>query len=173
MKHNTFYPFAMEDLSQIEQNKAYGYKPYGSTAVHAEQYAEKMLKDAIQAFGQYPPRTHNINVLMEELEIQGIPIDQELYNKGAFLSNLYFSVRYPQSGMATVGEDTAELAYCYALEIVGYYDSFYLDDEGNIVRTVELKPSQSKNRKLANQAPVSKKGLFGKSDNKGRKRFFR
>ena len=162
MKRNSFYSYALEDLSQIEQNRAFGYRPYGSTAVHAQQYAEKMLKDAIQSFDGFPPKTHNINMLMEELELHGIPLDQELYDKGTFLSNLYFDSRYPDKGLSNIDEDTAELACEYSLEIVGYYDSFYLDEDGNVLRILEQDNPQSNGRNGPGGMEEPRKRMLGR-----------
>ncbi len=166
MRRNSFYPYAQEDLSQIEQNRAFGYRPYGSTAVHAQQYAEKMLKDAIQSFDGFPPKTHNINMLMEELELHGIPLDQELYDKGTFLSNLYFDARYPDKGLSDIGEDTAELACEYSLEIVRYYDSFYLDEYGNVLRIPDQDDPPSNGRNGPDGKAGTGKGLLGRPGKK-------
>lgn len=70
MRRNSFYAYAQSDLQQMEINKEHGYIPYSNTCVAAQQYVEKMLKDKLQDFEDFPPKTHNIHVLMRHCQSQ-------------------------------------------------------------------------------------------------------
>jgi HEPN domain-containing protein len=142
MRRNSFYAYAQSDLQQMEINKEHGYIPYSNTCVAAQQYVEKMLKDKLQDFEDFPPKTHNIHVLMEALSESGIPIDDDLYDKATVLSSFYLSARYPDVRPADIGEESAESACQFAKQIVNYYESFEPDyDDKRYIRT-ELPTSE-------------------------------
>ena len=47
VKKGDFEKFALEDLSQMEYNSKNGFEQASSTCMHAQQYAEKMIKGKI------------------------------------------------------------------------------------------------------------------------------
>jgi hypothetical protein len=64
-----FAGFAEEDLEQMEYNARDGFRLARSTCMHAQQYAEKMIKDRIvQIDSDEPPKTHDLVVLLRILK---------------------------------------------------------------------------------------------------------
>ena len=127
-----FAAYAKADLEQMECNAKNGFFPALSTCMHAQQYAEKMLKEKLVEFGNDPRFEHNLVTILNELETIGIPMTEDIYAKASILSNYYMAARYPGYRDFEFGEETAEEAYCFALDVVSYADGFYIDEDGNI-----------------------------------------
>jgi len=136
--------FAEDDFKQLEINMGEGFAPYQSTCVHAQQYAEKMLKEKQVEFGMDPRFEHNLVTILNELSVNGLPITEDIYSKASILSNYYMTARYPGYKDLEFGEETAAEAYQYSLDIVGYIDMFFMDEGGNICMR---EPVASQNRK--------------------------
>ena len=131
----SFRDFARADLEQMEYNAKNGFQPALSTCMHAQQYAEKMLKEKyVELFGREPQRTHNLKTLLGYILPNDYDIDEDIIMKAGILSNYYMASRYPDFGGADeIDEEAAEEAYMWSLEIVEFIGAIGKDNEGDIV----------------------------------------
>ena len=134
-----FAAYAKADLEQMECNAKNGFFPALSTCMHAQQYAEKMLKEKIvELFGTEPEKTHNLKTLLGTILPSDYEVDPDLVLKASILSNYYMASRYPDfGGLDDITEDTAESAYQWSKEIVDFIDKIYKDDDGLIRIDIE------------------------------------
>ncbi len=82
---------------------ALGEKFYEEAAFHAQQAAEKALKALISATGTRPPKTHDIDVLLEILQRAGVDRPSEELSS---LTAYAVEARYP--GPPIVAEEAGE-----------------------------------------------------------------
>ena len=98
-----FSGFAKTDYEQYTQNKeCHHNEPFASTCYHAQQYAEKSLKDAISACGGSFSPTHNLTKLVRNLSLlTNTDMTDSEYNdimrRSSFLTRLYDDSRYPNT----------------------------------------------------------------------------
>lgn len=135
LKVGDFAKFAREDLEQMEYNATNGFRPAGTTCMHAQQYVEKMLKDKIvELYDAEPEKTHNLRVLLAAIVPDDSEIDPDIVMKAGILSDYYMATRYPDcGGLDEMDEETAEEAYHWAMEIVEYVLDIQRDDDGRVV----------------------------------------
>lgn len=90
-----FYGFARTDYEQYTQNKdSHDNEPFASTCYHAQQYAEKSLKDAISTCGGIFNPTHNLTKLARTLSLltktnTTDTIYNDIMRRSSFLTRLY------------------------------------------------------------------------------------
>ena len=135
LEKGSFLEFAKADLDQMEFNAINGFQPALSTCMHAQQYAEKMIKEKhVELFGTEPERTHNLKTLIGHILPEDCEIDADLILKAGMLSSYYMASRYPDyGGTEEITEETAEEAYRCSVEIVEFIDKIRKDAEGKIV----------------------------------------
>ena len=133
-KVGDFRSFAEEDLAQLKLNRQFGFELGKSSCVHAQQYAEKMIKEKTVELGEDPRFDHNLVTLLNVLSEIGMEISEDLYLKSSVLTSYYIAARYPGSTEVEFNPETAEEAYSYALEIGEYMESHSLEtyDGGRI-----------------------------------------
>ncbi len=129
-----FAGFAEEDLEQMEYNAKDGFRLARSTCMHAQQYAEKMIKDRIvQIDSDEPPKTHDLVVLLRILKPSDGEIDEDILHKASILTYYYMGSRYPDFDVKEeMTEDAAEEAYRWSLEIVDYISRIIKDEVGKL-----------------------------------------
>ncbi len=106
--------FAEEDLETAELELRES-RPPRTTAFSAQQAAEKAIKAAVIAAGVTPPRTHDLNEL-----VQLVPADWSVAQIDAdlgLLSQLAVQTRYPDTA-AVVSDEEARIAVADARKIV-------------------------------------------------------
>jgi HEPN domain-containing protein len=119
----------------MEFNASNGFQPAMSTCMHAQQYAEKMIKEKyVELFDSEPDRTHNLKILIGQILPEDYKVDADIILKAGMLSSYYMASRYPDyGGTKEITEETAEEAYRWSLEIVGLIDRIHRDADGKIV----------------------------------------
>jgi len=119
----------------MEFNASNGFQPAMSTCMHAQQYAEKMIKEKyVELFDSEPDRTHNLKILIGQILPEDYKVDADIILKAGMLSSYYMASRYPDyGGTEEITEETAEEAYRWSLEIVGLIDRIHRDADGKIV----------------------------------------
>ena len=129
-----FAGFAEEDLEQMEYNAKDGFRLARSTCMHAQQYAEKMIKDRIvQIDSDEPPKTHDLVVLLRILKPSDGEIDEDILHKASILTYYYMGSRYPDFDIKEeMTEEAAEEAYRWSLEIVDYISRIVKDESGKL-----------------------------------------
>lgn len=114
---------AEEDLEQLLYNKKDGFRLAKSSCVHAQQYAEKMIKDKIVDFDVDPQKIHDLVTLLFKLsDISSTKIDDDILFLAGSLSRFYISLRYPCPEPITASPEDAENAFEWAIEIVDWVD---------------------------------------------------
>lgn len=134
MKHKVgeFRSKAEIDLRQILRNEPYGYDPYESTCVHAQQYAEKMLKEALVILGRDPNFIHSLETLVGEVsDASGIDAPSDIVMYASTLDQYYINVRYPSRTSVYVDAEVAEEAFLYAKAIVEWSESIVRTSKSN------------------------------------------
>ncbi len=134
VKKGDFEKFALEDLSQMEYNSKNGFEQASSTCMHAQQYAEKMIKGKIvELFDVEPEKTHNLRVLLAVILPEGYDLDPDMMMKAGVLSDYYMATRCPDfAGLSDISEETAEEAYRWSLEIASFISTIHKDENGKI-----------------------------------------
>ena len=119
----------------MEFNASNGFQPAMSTCMHAQQYAEKMIKEKyVELFDSEPDRTHNLKILIGQILPEDYKVDADIILKAGMLSSYYMASRYPDyGGTKEITEEAAEEAYRWSLEIVGFIDRIHRDADGKIV----------------------------------------
>ena len=95
---------------------------------------EETLKEKQVEFGYDPRFEHNLVTILNELGTIGIPISEDIYAKASILSNYYMAARYPGYRDLEFGEETAEEAYLFAMDVVEYISRYYADNGKLCVR---------------------------------------
>ncbi|RME50194.1 MAG: HEPN domain-containing protein [Caldilineae bacterium] len=98
---------AQNDLLNADNNLAAEQIPYDTVCFHCQQAAEKLLKAALIASGQQPPRTHDLMVLLETIR-PGYPEVEHLRNPLAILMPYAIEIRYPDDWFMPSSDDARE-----------------------------------------------------------------
>ena len=101
-KKHPYRRFISFEKNQIDINSGKGYKNFAATCYHAEQYAEKVIKDRLWLFRDGFFKTHRISFLVKDLaSCYYIPSDDrdflKILDKCYSLENLYMRSRYPST----------------------------------------------------------------------------
>ena len=92
-----------------------------------------MLKEKLVEYGDSDPeQTHDLLFLLGYFKaISGACIPEDIEIKTSWLNKYYTETRYPSNRPLAITDETAELAYEYAVEIVDCIDAFYpgMDEE--------------------------------------------
>ena len=118
MKHKPgdYLSFALNDLEQMDINRLQGFKPLVSTCYHAQQYAEKMMKEGLVRLKINPPQTHDLTALLKLFPENSIPEDIFLY--ASVLNPYMVTARYPTTVRPSdFSTELAEEAYDFAILI--------------------------------------------------------
>lgn len=67
---------------------------HSAICFHAQQFVEKILSGVLEAAGDIPPRTHDINALAKRLAKANISVPLT-ENEILLLSSVYIDTRYP------------------------------------------------------------------------------
>lgn len=119
------------ERNQISVNMSREYQDYAATCYHAEQYAEKVLKDKLWLFRERFFKTHSLAFLAKDLaSCYGIQSDDDDFRKVLerchSLDDLYQKSRYPStvdSKNRVFSEKVAQKAVKDAEFIVGWVHS--------------------------------------------------
>ncbi len=88
-KINAWLSQALHDLNAAKIN--FSNQLYDISLYLCEQAVEKLLKTYyIKKFAKEPPKTHNLDVLLETLELT-----HELKDFSSMIDQYYFTIRYP------------------------------------------------------------------------------
>ena len=126
---------ARDDLDTMRILAAQGYEPANTASFHAQQYAEKMIKDTFSLFDLPVPLEHNITVLLTILnEDAHVEIPEDIMFYAATIESIYLSARYPdeETGeVVQISPESAENACNYSLLISDWIYEIRNDiDEG-------------------------------------------
>lgn len=119
-----YYEIACNDLRYLQGTLHLPY--YNNLAVNAQQVAEKMLKSVAESYLQKESRafsSHNLRVIYNEInkEDSGIFLDvRDL----AFLSDFYFSARYPGDNYMEADEETCNMCLGIMNDIISEVAKF-------------------------------------------------
>ena len=91
-----WYDLAKEDLRVAELLLREGL--YHISAFHSHQAVEKALKGLVHGLGENPLKTHVLLDLVEQLDILGVKIPEDLVEYCRDLEPHYFTSRYPDLG---------------------------------------------------------------------------
>ncbi|MEB3772077.1 MAG: HEPN domain-containing protein [Desulfurococcales archaeon] len=83
-------------------------RDFDYSTFHSQQATEKALKALLIAYHKRPPRTHNIGILINELELIGVETKQILQAK--ILTDYAVEARYPDFEDKFTTEEALELA---------------------------------------------------------------
>ncbi len=86
-----------------------------------------MIKEKLVEFGDSnPDRTHSLEFLLRSFRtVSGADIPDDVEIKASWLDRFYSDIRYPSYHPPVITDETAELAYEYAVDIVDCIDKFY------------------------------------------------
>ena len=137
-KRGEYLAKALEDLEQIQNNANFGYRPYGPTCSHVQQYVEKMLKEKIVELGADPRFEHSLGVLLDEVsKLSGVSFSPDLYLMCSTLEEYYFAGRYPTKSKIVFSEELTLEAIDYGNRIVAEIEGICV---GGTRRTVNKSP---------------------------------
>lgn len=133
-KNSSFWRFIGYDRRQLEVNRRYRFESYSGTVFHAQQFAEKIMKQKLKLAGAENIRTHNLCALVAALCDYCIdPREKDLSeveDACRTLSAGYISCRYPVPGAdpMVLDEKTARYAMQCASVITAWVGTLIIPD---------------------------------------------
>ena len=118
---------ALDDYHTLQLLASNGFEPANTVCFHAQQYAEKMVKEKMTQLNIPVPKFHSITVLLNILnEDGGIVAPADIVFAAGNLESIYITSRYPDDDgqIVELSPETAENAYDYAISIVNWLESF-------------------------------------------------
>lgn len=158
-KYQGFMYSAYKDILALEALGEFGGIHYEAMAFHAQQAAEKMLKNALTENGIVPPKTHNIDDLLTIAKENRIlaPEKQDII-AAVQLSQYAVKIRYSQIPDIQAGEVISAIKNCNQI-------SKMLDKAGFESIKIETPKSLIKTPSLAERASISKEVSEGLREN--------
>jgi HEPN domain-containing protein len=104
----------------------------GNAAYHAQQAAEKALKAALIAYGEAPPRTHDLVLLVSRCSYIDAAFS-DLGEQAVALNPYSTRTRYPVPGaQSQPTDDDARALLTHADEVIGFVRDHLQEDAGNV-----------------------------------------
>lgn len=99
-RRHPYRRFACFERDQIDVNVDADYRAYAASCYHAEQYAEKVIKDRLWCFKSEFYRIHKLSVLATDLALcygikESDPVMKDILERCYNLDDLYQRSRYP------------------------------------------------------------------------------
>lgn len=98
--------YADDDLEAAEILLTHDSPKISAAAFHCQQAAEKYLKAFLVSYNHQPPRTHNLEALLD-VAVEYNDALEELYNAVVALAPFAVGIRYPGEGISATEEDAA------------------------------------------------------------------
>lgn len=158
-KYQGFMYAAYKDVLALEALGEFNDVHYEAMAFHAQQAAEKMIKNASVEKGIIPPRTHDIRgLLILAVENKVLAPEKQDIIAAVQLSQYAVTVRYSQIPDIQAGEVISAIKNCNQI-------SKMLDKAGFESIKIETPKSLIKTPSLAERASISKEVSEGLREN--------